>query len=95
MTQRHTVRTRRVDAAFARTVGMFCLIVAEVGDLHHFCGGLPLLFGKSVSGPTPRQVLGGSASSIRSACFRSSLTIHFAERALRTRQWFRFKASGF
>ncbi|MGA8038336.1 MAG: heme-copper oxidase subunit III [Candidatus Acidiferrales bacterium] len=63
-------------------VGMFCLIAAESAIFTIFVVAYVFYIGKSISGPTPRQVL--ELPIFNTACLLfSSLTIHFAIRALR------------
>jgi len=62
-------------------VGMFCLITAEAAIFTIFVVAYLFYLGKSVSGPTPRQVL--DVPIFNTICLlSSSLTIHFADRAL-------------
>jgi cytochrome c oxidase subunit 3/cytochrome o ubiquinol oxidase subunit 3 len=62
-------------------VGMLCLIVAESAIFTIFVVAYIFYIGKSVTGPTPRQVL--ELPIFTTICLlSSSLTIHFAERAL-------------
>jgi cytochrome c oxidase subunit III len=62
-------------------VGMFCLIVAEAAIFTIFVVAYIFYIGKSVSGPTPQQVL--DVPIFNTICLlASSLTIHFADRAL-------------
>jgi cytochrome c oxidase subunit 3 len=62
-------------------VGMFCLIVAEAAIFTIFVVAYIFYLGKSVLGPTPQQVL--ETPIFNTVCLlSSSLTIHFAERAL-------------
>jgi cytochrome c oxidase subunit III len=63
-------------------VGMFCLIAAESAIFTIFLVAYVYYIGKSISGPTPREVL--ELPIFNTACLlSSSLTIHFAIRALR------------
>jgi cytochrome c oxidase subunit III len=71
-------------------VGMFCLIVAEAAIFTIFVVAYIFYLGKSVIGPTPQQVL--EVPVFNSVCLlSSSLTIHFAERALERGQLRSFK----
>jgi cytochrome c oxidase subunit III len=63
-------------------VGMFCLITAEATIFTIFVVAYVYYIGKSISGPTPREVL--ELPIFNTICLlSSSLTIHFAIRALR------------
>jgi cytochrome c oxidase subunit 3 len=63
------------------TVGMACLIIAEAAIFTIFVVAYLFYVGKSLSGPTPREVL--ETPILFSICLlSSSLTIHFAARAL-------------
>jgi cytochrome c oxidase subunit 3/cytochrome o ubiquinol oxidase subunit 3 len=71
-------------------VGMFCLIVAEAAIFTIFVVAYIFYLGKSVTGPTPQQVL--EIPIFNTICLlSSSLTIHFAERALERGQMGSFK----
>ena len=62
-------------------VGMYCLIAAEAAIFTIFVVAYIFYIGKSVSGPTPQQVL--EVPVFYTVCLlSSSITIHFAERAL-------------
>ena len=62
-------------------VGMFCFIVAESAIFTIFVVAYLFYLGKSLSGPTPRQVL--EVPIVSTICLlSSSLTIHLAVRAL-------------
>jgi len=64
------------------TVGMACLIVAESAIFLIFVVAYIYYIGKSLSGPTPAQVL--EVPIFGTICLlSSSITIHFAEAALR------------
>ena len=64
------------------TVGMACLIVAESAIFLIFVVAYIYYVGKSLSGPTPAQVL--EVPIFGTICLlSSSITIHFAEAALR------------
>ena len=66
-------------------VGMFCLIAAESAIFTIFVVAYVFYIGKSISGPTPRDVL--ELPIFNTACLLlSSLTIHFAISALRKGQ---------
>ena len=63
-------------------VGMFCLIAGEAAIFTIFVVAYIFYIGKSLSGPMPRQVL--EIPIITTICLlSSSLTIHFAVRALK------------
>jgi cytochrome c oxidase subunit III len=63
-------------------VGMYCLIVAESAIFTIFVAAYVFYIGKSLSGPTPREVL--HVPIFGTICLlSSSLTIHFAIAALR------------
>ncbi len=63
-------------------VGMFCLIAAESAIFTIFVVAYVFYIGKSLNGPTPRDVL--ELPIFNTICLlSSSLTIHFAIRALR------------
>lgn len=63
-------------------VGMFCLIAAESAIFTIFVVAYVFYIGKSISGPTPREVL--ELPIFNTICLlSSSLTIHFAISALR------------
>jgi len=63
------------------TVGMACLIIAEAAIFTIFVVAYLYYVGKSLSGPTPREVL--EAPIFFTICLlSSSLTIHFASKAL-------------
>jgi cytochrome c oxidase subunit III len=62
-------------------VGMYCLIAAEAAIFTIFVIAYIFYIGKSVSGPTPQQVL--EVPVFYTVCLlSSSVVIHFAERAL-------------
>src|SRR5271170_3999679 len=64
-------------------VGMACLIAAEAAIFTIFVVAYLFYLGKSLSGPTPRNVL--SIPIFYTICLlSSSLTIHVASRALRS-----------
>jgi cytochrome c oxidase subunit 3/cytochrome o ubiquinol oxidase subunit 3 len=63
------------------TVGMACLIIAEAAIFTIFVVAYLFYIGKSLSGPTPREVL--ETPILFTICLlSSSLTIHFAAKAL-------------
>lgn len=63
-------------------VGMYCLIAAEVAIFTIFVVAYLFYLGKSISGPTPQQVL--HVPILFTVCLlSSSLTIHLAVRSLR------------
>ena len=63
------------------TVGMVCLIIAEAAIFTIFVVAYLFYVGKSLSGPTPREVL--ETPILFTICLlSSSLTIHFASKAL-------------
>jgi cytochrome c oxidase subunit 3 len=71
-------------------VGMFCLIAAESAIFTIFVVAYIYYIGMSLSGPTPRQVL--ELPVFNTVCLlSSSLTIHFADRALQRGQLGSFK----
>ena len=71
-------------------VGMYCLIVAEAAIFTIFVVAYIFYIGKSVSGPTPQQVL--EVPIFYTVCLlSSSIVIHFAERALHRGQLGSFK----
>jgi cytochrome c oxidase subunit 3 len=75
-------------------VGMFCLIVAEAAIFAIFVVAYIFYLGKSVTGPTPQEVL--DIPIFNTICLlSSSLTIHFAERALERGRMVPFKAFWF
>jgi cytochrome c oxidase subunit III len=63
------------------TVGMVCLIVAEAAVFTIFVVAYLFYVGKSLSGPTPREVL-ETPILFTIGLLSSSLTIHFAARSL-------------
>ena len=66
-------------------VGMVCLIVAEAAIFIIFVVAYVFYIGKSLSGPTPREVL--TLPVFATVCLlSSSLTVHLAVSALRARQ---------
>lgn len=72
-------------------VGMACLIVAESAIFLIFVVAYLFYIGKSISGPTPRQVL--DIPWLASICLiSSSITVHFAVHDLRLSRISRFTA---
>ena len=69
---------RRMGVALRGMVGMACLIVAESAIFIIFVVAYIFYLGKSLSGPTPAEVLEAADLQQRSACLSSSLTVHFA-----------------
>jgi cytochrome c oxidase subunit III len=66
------------------TVGMACLIIAEAAIFTIFVVAYLYYVGKSLSGPTPREVL--EAPIFFTICLlSSSFTIHFAGKARSSR----------
>src|SRR3981189_3841212 len=62
-------------------IGMACLIIAESAIFTIFVVAYLYYLGKSLSGPTPREVL--ETPIFSTVCLlSSSLTVHFAGRAL-------------
>jgi cytochrome c oxidase subunit III len=75
-------------------VAMYCLIAAEAAIFTIFVIAYIFYIGKSVSGPTPQQVL--EVPVFYTVCLlSSSIVIHFAERALHRGQLGSFKALWF
>jgi len=71
------------------TIGMACLIVAESAIFIIFVVAYIYYIGKSLSGPTPAEVL--EIPIFGTICLlSSSITIHFAEAALRKNELRRF-----
>ena len=67
--------------SYRSTVGMACLIIAESAIFTIFVVAYLFYLGKSLSGPTPREVL--ETPIFYTVCLlSSSLTIHFAGRVL-------------
>src|SRR5271163_4467472 len=63
------------------TVGMACLIIAESAIFTIFVVAYLFYLGKSLTGPTPREVL--EVPIFFTVCLlSSSITMHFASRAL-------------
>jgi cytochrome c oxidase subunit III len=90
-TMAHTVATDRTWAPPARgPVGMFCLIAAESAIFVIFLVAYIFYLGRSLTGPTPREVL--EIPILNTVCLlSSSITIHFAVRALRQGKMLAFK----
>jgi cytochrome c oxidase subunit 3 len=73
------------------TVAMLCLILAEAAIFTIFVVAYIFYIGKSLSGPTPKEVL--SAPIFYSICLlSSSVTIHLAVKAIRQGNMKSFKA---
>jgi cytochrome c oxidase subunit 3 len=73
---------------------MFCLIAAEAAIFTIFVVAYIFYIGKSLTGPAPQQVL--EVPIFNTICLlSSSLTIHFAERALKRGQLAPFKVLWF
>src|ERR1700683_5587139 len=71
-------------------VGMFCLIAAESAIFVIFMVANIFYVGRSLSGPTPREVL--EVPTLNTICLlSSSIAIHFAVRALRQGKMLAFK----
>ena len=71
-------------------VGMFCLIVAESSIFTIFVVAYLFYIGKSLSGPTPREIL--EIPIFATICLlSSSITIHTAVRALRNANFGAFR----
>lgn len=78
------------DLPYRGKVGMACLIAAESAIFTIFVVAYLFYLGKSLSGPTPREVL--EPPLFFSACLlSSSLTIHFAVKALSRSNSSRFR----
>ncbi len=78
----------------AGRVGMFCLIAAESAIFTIFVVAYVFYIGKSLTGPTPREVL--ELPIFNTICLlSSSLTIHFALTALRRNKIGAFSALWF
>src|SRR5258708_16518500 len=74
--------TRVWSLPYRGTVGMACLIVAESAIFTIFVVSYLFYLGKSLSGPTPREVL--EPPIFFTVCLlSSSLTVHFASRSLK------------
>ena len=75
-------------------LGMWCLIIAESSIFCIFVVAYLYYAGKSLSGPTPKQVL--EVPIFGSIClFSSSFTVWFAEKALHTGNHTRFRLCWF
>ena len=71
------------------TVGMWCLITAEAAMFLIFVVAYLYYMGKSLSGPTPKEVL--ELPIFNTICLlSSSITVHFSVEALRKRSQFGF-----
>lgn len=71
------------------TVGMWCLITAESAMFLIFVVAYLYYLGKSLSGPTPKEVL--ELPIFNTVCLlSSSITVHFSVEALRRRSQFGF-----
>jgi cytochrome c oxidase subunit III len=90
-TMAQTVATDRTWAPPSRgPVGMFCLIAAESAIFVIFLVAYIFYLGRSLTGPTPREVL--EVPILNTVCLlSSSITIHFAVRALRQGKMLAFK----
>ena len=71
------------------TVGMYCLIMAESAMFLIFVVAYIFYLGKSLSGPTPKQVLEPPIF-ITICLLSSSITVHLAAEGLRKRSQMRF-----
>jgi cytochrome c oxidase subunit 3 len=77
-----TVPQESWSLPYKGTVGMFCLIIAESAMFTIFVVAYLYYLGKSLSGPTPREVL--DPPIFYTVCLlSSSITIHFATRFLK------------
>ena len=73
------------------TIGIYCLITAESAMFSIFLIAYIYYIGKSLSGPTPRQVL--ELPIFTTVCLlSSSITVHLAVNGLRHEKWTAFKA---
>jgi cytochrome c oxidase subunit 3 len=73
------------------TIGIYCLITAESAMFSIFVIAYIYYIGKSLSGPTPRQVL--ELPIFTTVCLlSSSVTVHLAVNGLRHEKWTAFKA---
>ncbi|MGB6546409.1 MAG: heme-copper oxidase subunit III [Candidatus Acidiferrales bacterium] len=73
------------------TIGIYCLIAAESAMFSIFVIAYIYYMGKSLSGPTPRQVL--ELPIFTTVCLlSSSITVHQAVKGLRHEKWIAFKA---
>ena len=74
----------------ARTVAIICLVLTETGLFSIFVAGYVFYLGKSLTGPTPREVL--DLPVLSTICLlSSSVTITLAERAFNRDRVGRFK----
>ncbi|MGC1188577.1 MAG: heme-copper oxidase subunit III [Candidatus Acidiferrales bacterium] len=72
------------------TIGIYCLIAAESAMFSIFVIAYIYYMGKSLSGPTPRQVL--ELPIFTTVCLlSSSITVHQAVKGLRHEKWIAFK----
>src|SRR5262245_55698909 len=68
-----------------RKVGMLAFLVSEAAFFSTLLVGYVAYLGKSITGPTPREVLSLRLVVVTTACLLfSSYTVHRAERALRS-----------
>jgi cytochrome c oxidase subunit III len=73
------------------TIGIYCLIASESAMFSIFVIAYLYYLGKSLSGPTPRQVL--ELPIFTTVCLlSSSITVHLAVNGLRHQKWLAFKA---
>jgi len=73
------------------TIGIYCLITAESAMFLIFVIAYIYYIGKSLSGPTPRQVL--ELPIFATVCLlSSSITVHLAVKGLQHARWIAFKA---
>jgi cytochrome c oxidase subunit III len=87
-------RTEAWKPPYRGTVGMACLIIAEAAIFTIFVVAYLYYAGKSLSGPTPSEVL--ETPIFTTICLlSSSLTVHFATRLLRSGQRSAFLALWF
>ncbi len=76
-----TIPQESWNLPYKGTVGMFCLIIAESAMFTIFVVAYLYYLGKSLSGPTPKEVLDPPV--FYTVCLlSSSITIHFATRLL-------------
>jgi cytochrome c oxidase subunit III len=76
-----TIPQESWNLPYKGTVGMFCLIIAESAMFTIFVVAYLYYLGKSLSGPTPKEVL--DPPIFYTVCLlSSSITIHFATRLL-------------
>jgi cytochrome c oxidase subunit III len=73
------------------TIGIYCLIASESAMFSIFVIAYIYYLGKSLSGPTPRQIL--ELPIFTTICLlSSSITVHQAVNGLRHQKWTAFKA---